>query len=135
MVLFSTNPVELQLLLNKLYKYLSEWDLKVNTLKTKICIFEKRRSNIDFTWSYDGQNLEIVDSFTYIGMEFTANGSLKAGAKALSDQALRAVNNLLGLFQRMYFDIKTKLAIRLSSIPYIIVWRRGLGFVRLFVYR
>ena len=38
-------------------------------------------------------------------------GSLEAGVKALSDQALRAVNNLLGLFQRVYFDIKTKLAL------------------------
>ena len=111
MVLFSTDPAELQLLLNKLYKYSSEWGLKVNTSKTKVCIFEKRKSIIDFTWSYDGQNLEIVDSFTYLGMKFTANGSLEAGAKALSDQALRAVNNLLGLFQRVHFDIKTKLAL------------------------
>ena len=38
MVLFSTDPAELQLLLNKLYKYSSEWGLKVNASKTKICI-------------------------------------------------------------------------------------------------
>ena len=66
MVLFSTDPFELQLFLNKLYKYSSEWGLRVNTSKTKICVFEKRKSNIDFTWSYDSQNLEIVDSFTYL---------------------------------------------------------------------
>ena len=122
MVLFSTDPAELQLLLNKLYKYLPEWGLKVNTSKTKICIFEKRKSNIDFTWSYDGQNLEIVDSFTYLGMKFTANGSLEAGAKALSDQALRAVNNLLGLFQRVHFDIKTKLALFDSLVTPILLY-------------
>ena len=46
MVLFSRDPVELQLLLNKPYKYSTEWGLKVNTSKTKICAFQKRRSNI-----------------------------------------------------------------------------------------
>ena len=58
-----------------------------------------------------GLNLEIVDSFSYLGVTFSSNGSLEAGVQALSDQALRAVNNLLGLFQRVYFDIKTKLAL------------------------
>ena len=47
MVLFSTDPAELQLLLNKLYTYSTEWGLKVNTLKTKICVFEKRKSDIE----------------------------------------------------------------------------------------
>ena len=111
MVLFLTDPVELQLLLNKLYKYSTEWGLEVNTWKTKICVFQKRRSNIDFNWSYNGLNLEIVDSCSYLGVKFTWNGSLEAGVKALSDQALGAVNNLLSLFQRVYFDIKTKLAL------------------------
>ena len=126
MVLFSTDPVELQLLLNKLRNrlndfmtclwgltklYSTEWGLKLNTSKTKICVFQKRISNIDFTWSYNGLNLDIVDSFSHLGVKFTSNGSLEAGVKALSDQALRAVNNLLGLFQRVYFDIKTKLAL------------------------
>ena len=61
-VLFSTDPVELQLLLNKLNDFMTclwglaklystEWGLKVNTSKTKICVFQKRISNIDFTWS------------------------------------------------------------------------------------
>ena len=31
MVLFSTDPVDLQFLLNKIYKYSPEWVLKVNT--------------------------------------------------------------------------------------------------------
>ena len=49
--------------------------------------------------------------FFYLGVKFSSNGSLEAGVKALSDQALRAANNLLGLFQSVYFDIKTKLAL------------------------
>ena len=48
MLLLFEDPVKLQLLLNKLYKYSTEWGHKVNTSKTKICVFLKRRSNIDF---------------------------------------------------------------------------------------
>ena len=55
-------------------------------------------------------------------MKFTANGSLKAGGKALSDQALRAVNNLLGLFQRVGLDIKTILALFDSLVTSILLY-------------
>ena len=113
MLLISTDLVELQQLLNKLCKYSTEWGLKVNTSKTKICVFcccffffQKRTLSIDFTWSYNGQKLEIVDSFYYLGVQLSSNGILEAGVKALSVQALRAVNNLLGLFQRVHLDIK-----------------------------
>ena len=46
MVIFSKDPEELQLLLNKLHRYSCEWGLKVNTTKTKILDFQKRRMNI-----------------------------------------------------------------------------------------
>ena len=55
-------------------------------------------------------------------MKFTANGNLEAGAKALSDQALRAVNNLLGLFQKVHFDIMTKLALFDSLVIPILLY-------------
>ena len=48
MVIFSKDPEELQLLLNKLHRYSCEWGLKVNTAKTKILVFQKRRMNISF---------------------------------------------------------------------------------------
>ena len=95
MVLFSKDPEKLQLLLNKLHVYSCEWGLKVNTARTKILVFHKRRMNIDFIWIYNGENLEIVESFSYLGMKFHYTGNLEPGVKALSDQALRATNCLL----------------------------------------
>ena len=37
------------------------------------------------------------------------NGNLEPGVKTLSEQALKAANQLLALGKRMSFDIKTKL--------------------------
>ena len=50
MILFTKTPTELQILLNKLQKYSTEWGLRVNTKKTKICIFENRRSQQNQLW-------------------------------------------------------------------------------------
>ena len=91
-------------------------------MKTKICIFEKRKSDIEFTWSYNGENLEVVDSFIYHGMKFTSNGSFETGIKALSDQALMAVNNFLSLFQRVHFDTKPKLTLFDSLVTPILLY-------------
>ena len=77
MILFTKTPRELQTLLNKLQKYSTEWGLRVNTKKTKICIFENRRSQQNQLWYYDGEPLDIVDSFCYLGMKFHKIGNLE----------------------------------------------------------
>ena len=94
MVLFSKDPIELQSLLDKLYAYSTEWGLKVNIRKTKVCVFENRRTQINQRWLIHGEPLETVDSFCYLGMKFHYNGNLEPGIKALSDQALKATNQL-----------------------------------------
>ena len=79
MILFTKTPTELQTLLNMLQKYSTEWGLRVNTKKTKICVFENRRSQQNQLWCYDGEPLDIVDSFCYLGMKFHKNGNLEPG--------------------------------------------------------
>ena len=109
MVIFSKDPMELQVLLERIHVYSSEWGLRVNIRKTKICVFENRRTQRNQTWSINGEPLETVDAFCYLGMKFHYNGNLEPGIKALSDQALKAANQLLALSKRMCFDVKTKL--------------------------
>ena len=122
MVLFSDNPDELQMLLNRLHRYSTYWGLKVNTTKTKICIFQKRRQAVARAWKYNNEELEIVDSFCYLGLKLHYNGNMEMTTKALSDQALRAANNLLALFKRVSFDVKTKLSMFDSFVTPIILY-------------
>jgi len=49
--LFTTKPESLQLQLNALYDYSCKWGLKINVKKTKICIFEKKKSRSRFRLS------------------------------------------------------------------------------------
>ena len=122
MVLFSNSPDELQTLLNRLHSYSSHWGLKVNTAKTKVCVFQKRRQNIVQVWKYNNEELEVVDSFCYLGLKLHYNGNLEMTTKTLSDQAARAANNLLALFKRLSFDVKTKLALFDSLVTPIILY-------------
>ena len=109
LILFSTSSASLQVMLDSVYEYSDKWGLKINVNKTKVCIFEKRKQVHNEKWNINGENVEIVDTFCYLGAKFVYNGNMKLVAKSLSDQALRAMNNLLSLFTRINLDVKTKL--------------------------
>ena len=61
-----------------------------------------------------------MDSFCYLGMKFYKN--LEPGVKALSEQALKAANQVLALSKRMSFDIKTKLKLFDSLLSHILLY-------------
>lgn len=61
--LFTTDPNSLQAQLDTIYNYSVKWGLKINVQKTKICIFEKRKSKHNFTWYIDGENIKVDDHF------------------------------------------------------------------------
>ena len=74
--LFSETEEGLQNGINILNAYYNRWKLKVYISKTKVVVFRKGGTlprNLKFY--YDGQKLEIVSSFSYLGIIFTSGGS------------------------------------------------------------
>jgi hypothetical protein len=47
------------------------------------------------------EQIEVVDNFTYLGVNFTYTGNRKNSVKALSDEALKAYSSLLSLFDKV----------------------------------
>ena len=72
--------------------YCQKWQLKINTDKTKIMIFNKRPKNIDF--KFNGQPLETVQCYNYLGLKISNSGSFTAAIKELSSKASRAYQSL-----------------------------------------
>ena len=105
-----------------IYEYSCKWGLKVNVKKTKVCIFEKRKTNNAQQWNINNENLDVVDNFCYLGAKFYYNGNMNHAAKSLSEQALRAMNNLLSLFTRIPLDVKTKLSLFDTMVVPIILY-------------
>ncbi len=102
-VLFTTNQLSLQAQLDAIYSYSVKWGLKINVNKTKICVFEKRKTvvNSEINLSINGKSIETVDDFTSLGINFTDTENMKNAVKMLQDQALKAYCSLLSIFDRV----------------------------------
>ena len=117
-VLFTTDPVSLYSQIDSIYYFSVKWDLKINVDKIKICVFESHKSKNTHKFFIEGREIEIVDSFTYLGIKFYYTGSFNLAFRTLQEQALRAFGTLLQLFDRLPLDIKTKLSLFDSMVLY-----------------
>lgn len=72
-------------------QYCDRWKLKVNTNKTKVVIFSKRKSKEIQNFKIYGQNIEIIDSYSYLGIVFNYNGNFCTARKRLLDQAQKSL--------------------------------------------
>ena len=86
-VFLSETAEGLQNLINNFEKYCKKWNLKVNVNKTKIVVFKKGRLNQNIKFAYRNDNLEIVETFNYLGVVFTRTGSFLNATKTLSVKA------------------------------------------------
>lgn len=113
MVLLSETKKGLQKGLDKLYDYCNDWGLSVNVEKTKCLVF-KNGGKINKTekWYYNGEIIETVDSFKYLGFLFGSSGKFKKGIdnleirgeKALFDMTCSIID-----FKTMHFKMKIDL--------------------------
>ncbi len=97
LVLLAENEHDLQLLLDTLYDWCYKWRLAINIDKTKVMHFRnKDRTRTQFNFNVNGQKLEIVNSYKYLGilleefLDFSKTAELLAGA---AGRALGAVIN------------------------------------------
>ena len=82
--------------LNALQTYCIEWKLNVNVNKTKIVVFKNGGSNSrNERWFYNGTEIESVNAFTYVGVNFTCRLSLSKMAENMAIKAKKVLISLL----------------------------------------
>ena len=69
-ILLAESESDLQNSLNVFEDYRSLRKLKVNVEKMKILIFTKRKRDYDYEFNLYGTNIEIVSSYSYLGLLF-----------------------------------------------------------------
>ena len=95
MTIFSETEEGLQKGLDILESYCIRWKLTVNIEKTKIMVF--RKGGIlprDLRFFYNNQEIEIVRSFSYLGIVFTPGGAFSNAQTTLAGQAQKAIYKL-----------------------------------------
>ena len=92
LVLLALDKNSLQEMINILQEYCVEWGLSVNTDKTAILVFNPsgKLLNESKTFLYDGAPLPAVKQYCYLGICFTASGSLVKAQSLLHQKGLRA---------------------------------------------
>lgn len=77
-IILAETPSELQNMIDALYNYCLKWSLTVNLNKSKIMIFRRGpRISKHLNWHFGNENIEIVNSYKYLGVEITYNLSFK----------------------------------------------------------
>ena len=91
LVILSESAKGLQNALDKLYEYCTKWGLTVNTGKTKVVIFNKGGHKFSsFKFNLNGADVDIVQSYCYLGIIFSSCGSFNRACEALTNKALKA---------------------------------------------
>ena len=90
LTIMSTTPAGLQRLLNALQLFCEQRQLSVNLAKTKVVTFGSRAKCQAFT--FNGNEVESVQSYKYLGFEFHATKNLSHGVSKLVSAANKAMH-------------------------------------------
>lgn len=79
LVLLADSPESLQRMINRLQKYCEDWRLSVNVSKSKAMIFRGGggRYARGESWMFNGQEVEIVKTYKYLGINITSNMNME----------------------------------------------------------
>ena len=89
MVVLSKSSKGLQKSLDVIANYTIKWGLHINIGKSKILIFNKKINTNEMQFKINNINLERVDSYCYLGLVMTPNGTFKSAQKVLFNKAMK----------------------------------------------
>ena len=121
-VIFSNNCDDLQKTLNVFEKYCNEWKLTVNTSKTKIVIFSGGRAKQDHKFYFNGEQIEVLNEYKYLGVFLSSNGSYTKAKKHIIDQANNAMFSLLRKIRALNLPIDLQVELFNKTIKPILLY-------------
>ena len=86
--------------LDTLYEFCSCWKLEVNNSKSKVLIFNSNGKSFLNHFMYNGNVIETVNSYSYLGIMLKCNGSFNLAMSTLAEKARKAyfkIKNTIGL--------------------------------------
>jgi hypothetical protein len=89
--------------LNIFQSYCEIWKPEVNVNKTKVVIFSKGKIRLKYEFKLQNKTLEIVDSYSYLGLIFKYNGNFNETRKKLARQAQIS---LFSIYKSIYLQLK-----------------------------
>lgn len=110
-VLLAESPNQLQHMIKRLENYCNLWDFRINISKSKVMIFGGggRRAARE-QWELNGQNLDVVSEYKYLGVVFTPKLSMQIHLQERKKTAKYSINSTWSsLINNRDISIDTKL--------------------------
>jgi hypothetical protein len=95
--------------LNSFQDYCSIWKLKVNTDKSKVMVFSRGKLPRNLNFSSNGEKLEIVNGFNYLGIELSRTGNFKRAKQSIAGKATVAFYEVLKMGRKHGLSVKIQL--------------------------
>ena len=121
-IILAESCEQLQLAINSMKNYCDMWKLQLNASKTKILVFSRGKIRNKPRISYGEQVLEVVNSYTYLGITFNYNGSFSLAIKRLYDISSRAMFEILKKGRSLFLNIDTQLKLFDSVVVPILLY-------------
>ena len=121
-ILVADTAEDLQKALNCLNEYCISKKLTVNTSKTKVMVFTRKRNKRYNTFNFGNTQLEIVDQYTYLGVIFAKNGKFFKTKKYLCEQANKALFAVLQKGRKLNLPLDLQLKLFDEAIEPILLY-------------
>ena len=98
-IVFLSDTVDgLQLMMNRLSVYCKYWNLSVNLHKSKVMVLRGGggRYSQNERWTYQGESVEVVREYKYLGILVSSNLNMKKHLEAKLSEAKRAISSVWG---------------------------------------
>ena len=119
--ILSESEDDFQTCLDHFVDYCKMWKLNINFEKTKIVIFGARNTD-RYSFKMNGINIEIVKSYTYLGVTMSSNGSFLNARKSIYQKANKAMHLLYKRIYNLNLPIDLQLKLFDSTIIPIIAY-------------
>ena len=93
-IVLAESENDLQEALNVVHKYCKDWSLNVNIQKTKIVVFSRGKIRNKPIITFNNQQIEVVDDYTYLGTVLNYNNRFSKARQKQISQAQKALFSL-----------------------------------------
>ena len=105
------------------------FQVKWSVPNTKVVIFSRSRLNTnDMNFKYNGESLNIVTNFQYLGIIFSCRGSFNDAKAHFVQQARKAMFIVLRKARKLNLPIDMQLELLDTMVVPILLWCRSVGF-------
>ena len=108
-IILAESKDDLQTALDTLSDFCNDWDLSVNSSKTKIMIFSRGKLRNLPTFTFNNNTVDVVFEYKYLGIIFNYNGNFNKAKKNLCDQATKAMYALITKARKLNLPVDIQL--------------------------